>query len=158
VAGEVLHQLAVAFDRDPLGHQILPDHRFQRVADAVFGVRPPAQRVRIEFGRATQLDDAPGEQVRMAEFLVGMRQEFLRDRFRVDALGHEGVLPVAQGADQFGGERVVQQLGGRLGVETVVAGHRAFLDVFARPRPQGFDIGQKSGVRLAGGRPANRSG
>ena len=82
----------------------------------------------------------------MALLLVRVREEFRGDALRMDALRHEVVAPVAQHADQLGGERVVELLEHRLAVGAVAGGHRALVEVLAGALAQGLNVGQKAGL------------
>ncbi len=102
--------LAVAFDRDPLGDEVFAQHVDERRPFDVFGVAPLRQRVRIQIGLAAQLHDALRDPIGMLLLLGRVLGELLLDRFRRDALGHEIVPLVAQHAHDLGRERLVQHL------------------------------------------------
>jgi len=59
-----------------------------------------------------------------------------------EAVGHEIVAFVAQDADQFGGQRFVEQAQHFVEVGAVAFGHRAILDVLAGPCAKGRYIRQ----------------
>ena len=96
-----------------------------------------------EIWRAAQLHDALGKHVGVALLVGGMFQEFRGDRPGVDALGHEVVALVAQHANNFSRQRVVEDTDRGLGIATVGRSHRAFHDVLARALAQCLDVGKK---------------
>ena len=98
-------------------------------------------------GRITQLDDALGEEVGMRHFLGRMFEELGRDRRGVDAGGHEVVALVAQHADQFRGERLVQHLEHLLAVSGIAGSHGALFDVLPCACAQGLDVGKGRALR-----------
>ena len=79
----------------------------------------------------------------MGLFIVGMLQELRGDGTCVDALGHEVMALVAQDTDDFGGERVIEDLDGSDRIAAVTRRHGALFDVLACTFAQGFDVRQK---------------
>ena len=75
----------------------------------VFGVAALRQAVRRQIRFAAELDDAFGDLVGVALFLVRVCEKLLGDRLRVDAARHEVVTPIAQHANDLGGQRIVEQ-------------------------------------------------
>src|SRR5260221_7139098 len=70
-------------------------------------------------------------------------RELGRHAFGVDALRHVVVALVAQRADDFGGERLVQELEHHRAVGVVPGSHRALRDVLPGPLTQRLDVGEK---------------
>src|SRR5471032_1089944 len=75
VVADVERYLAIAVDRDALGHQVLADHLLDRLAETIFRVAALRERLGIEVGLAAELDDALGELVGMPVLLVGVLEE-----------------------------------------------------------------------------------
>ncbi|MPN33270.1 hypothetical protein SDC9_180755 [bioreactor metagenome] len=73
-----------------------------------------------------------------------MHQEFLCNRLGIDPLRNEGVLAIPQGANELGGQRIIQYFDRGLRVHAVVVGHGAFLDMLAGPGPECFYIRQET--------------
>ena len=71
-----------------------------------------------------------------------MFEELVGGNVGFQAVGHEVVALVAQDADQFGGQRLVEQTQDLFTVGAVAFGHRAVLDVLARTFAQGGYIRQ----------------
>ena len=71
-----------------------------------------------------------------------MLREFLRRDLGLRAVRHEVVPLVAQHADEFGGERLVEQHEKLRHVGAIARGHRACVDVAARALAQRLDVGQ----------------
>jgi len=80
----------------PLGHQVLLDHVDQVGAGDVLGVAAGHQGGGVEVGRTLELDDACRDAIGVALLLVGVLEELLSHRARIQALGHVEVALVAQ--------------------------------------------------------------
>jgi hypothetical protein len=87
---------------------------------------------RCEVGFSAELHDAFGNAVGVRGLFVGVHEELLGDRGRLDAVGREVMALVAQHAHQFGGERVVQQLDDVFAPWPVAGRHGAFVQAPAR--------------------------
>ncbi len=125
--------LRVGLDRDTLGDEVGADHGLQVGRLVVVGVAALQQRRRIEVGLAAQLHDALGDHVGVFRLLVGVHQELVGDRRRGQALGGEMMALVAHDADEFGGQRVVEELDDVLPPLAGVSGRdRAFFKVVLR--------------------------
>ncbi len=97
----------------------------------------------VEIGRAAELRDALRDLVRVTLLLVGVGQELLRHRLRVDTAGHEVVAAVAQHAHDLGGQRVVEQANHRLAIAAITLGHGAIENVLARAAPELLHVSQE---------------
>ncbi len=100
------------------------------------------QQVRVELGFAAQLHDALGQFVGMFQFLVGVLQELIGGDAGFQAAGHEVVALVAQHADQFGGQRLIEQTQDLFAVGAVAFGHRAVFHILACPFAKGAYVRQ----------------
>ena len=110
------------------------------------------QRRRIEIRIFAELHDALGDLVGMRLFLVGVFQELGRNEFRANAVSRVVVSLVAQHADDFRGERRIQQFDDGLAVRLRVARRdRALHHLFARTRAQRAQIGNEGVVPGRGG-------
>ncbi|MNT88039.1 hypothetical protein D3C72_2285330 [compost metagenome] len=69
-----------------------------------------------------------------------MGQEFIGDALRVRPLGHVIVSAIAQHADDFGGQRVVEQLQHGIAIRGIAGGHGAIIDVLAGALAQRLDV------------------
>ncbi|MCY1540815.1 hypothetical protein D9M68_764760 [compost metagenome] len=110
-------------------------------------MRAAGEPVRREIGLAAELDDALGDLVGVALLFIGVGQEFFGHALRVRPLRHEVVAAIAQHADDFRGQRVVEQLQHRLAVRRIARGHGTLVDVLAGALAQGLDVGEE---RLVG--------
>ena len=97
----------------------------------------------MHLGLTTELPNAFGNPIRVLLFLCGMLAEFDRHSGRMDACGHEIVKLVAQDADEFGGQRLVQNANGLCTVQLVVFGESAIFNLLARAISNLLDIFQK---------------
>ena len=107
-------------------------------------MRARQQRRRVQIRILPELHDALGDLVGMRLFLVRVLEELRGDEFRADAVGGVVVPLVTQHADDFRGERRVQQLDDRLAIllgET--RRHRAFHHLLARARAQRGQVGDE---------------
>ncbi len=79
----------------------------------------------------------------MLLFLLGVFQELLGRHFGADALGAIVVALVAQGADNLGGQGLVENLYHIIPIGLVALGDSPLLNVLPGAFAQGFNIGQK---------------
>jgi hypothetical protein len=79
---EPVDDLRIALNGDPLGNEVLLDHRGEIGAFDIFGMTPCRQGLRIEIRLAVQLDDAGCQAVRMLLLLRRVLEEL-----RPDTLG-----------------------------------------------------------------------
>jgi hypothetical protein len=86
----------------------------------------------MHLGLATELANAFGNPIRVLLFLCGMLAEFCSHSGRMDACSHEIVKLIAQDADEFGGQRLVQNANSLLTVQLVVFGDSAIFNLLAR--------------------------
>src|SRR6202140_4661526 len=101
------------------------------------------QSVRIEVRFAVQLGDSLGNHVGMLLLFGSMFEKFLRNRLRMNSLGHVVVTLVAQDANDLSGQRLVQHPQNSLSVPFVTISDCAALNVRARPPADLTDVGQK---------------
>jgi len=87
------------------------------------------QRVGLEVGVAAELHDAFGELVGVRQFLIGVHQELFGDLRRIAPMRGVVVAPVAQHADELGGQGVVEQAHDLVAPRAVGRRHRAFFTV-----------------------------
>ena len=139
---DVLNDLAVTINRDPLGHQVFVDHLLQIVAGYILCVGHFRQHVRIELRFAAQLHNTLGQSVSVFAFLLGVFEKLIGGGAGLQTAGHEVVTFVAQNADQFSGQRFVEQAQHLFTVGAVAFSYGAVLDVLARTFAQGLDIRQ----------------
>jgi hypothetical protein len=66
------------------------------------------------------------------------------DRFGMNAGSHEVMKLVAQRADDFGSERLVQDAYDLIAVQRVIFGDRPVFNMLARPRPNPFQLAHQS--------------
>ena len=90
--------------------------------------------------------------------LGGVFEKFGFDGFGMNARRHEIMPLIAQHADDFRGQRVIENLAGNPRVAVIRFGHGTFLDMQTRPFAERFHIRQERGfVRPIGstiqGRP-----
>lgn len=155
-----LGDLGVGGDGDAFGDQVLLDHFDQVGAVVVLRVGAGGERVGVEVRLAAQLDDALGQFVGVLLLLLGVFQELRGHRLGVQARDRVVVPLVAQGADDLGGEGLVEDEEHALQVRAVGVGDRALLDLPAGPLADGLDVGQELGhgcCSLLGGRGGGRS-
>jgi len=81
---------------------------------------------------AAKLVDALGHLLHMLPFFLGVLGEFRLDAFAGDAVRGDGVLGVAQGADDFGGQHRLQDLDGLFDVAHIIAADGAVIEILAR--------------------------
>src|ERR1700694_3651214 len=86
----------------------------------------------VPIRSAPELDDALRDAVGVLLLLGSVLLEFLLDRVRAQPLRHEVVALVAQHANDFRRQCVIQQLDDGLAIGAVARGHRPFLDMCAR--------------------------
>lgn len=86
---------------------------------------PAGQGIGRKIGLAAQLDDARGNLIGMSLLLVRVHEKLLGDAFRLNAFGHKIVAPVAQHADQFRRQRVIEQFDDCLRVGRIPGRYRA---------------------------------
>src|SRR5262245_818054 len=79
-------------------------------------------------------------------FLLFIRvlSKLVSDRFGMDAGGHEVMKLIAQHADDFGRERLVQDAYDLIAVQRIIFGDRPVFNMLARPRPNLFQLAHKS--------------
>src|SRR5207248_584220 len=133
----------VGRDRHPLGDQILLDHLLELVGVVVLGVAALGEDVGVEVGLALELGDAAGGEVGVAQLVGGVLQELGLGVAGIHALRREVVPLVAQVADQFGGEYLVEDLDYALAVGAVGVGDRTLVDVLARPLAKCLHVGKE---------------
>ncbi len=150
VVAEIADDLPVGLDRDALGDQVLLEHVDESRALDVLGVAPRREAVGGEVRLAVELRDALGDLVGVLLLLVGVLEELLRDRLRVDARGHEVVPLVAEHADDLRRQRLVQDLDDRLAVGAVALGHRPLLHMLPRSFPKRLDVRKEGPLRGKG--------
>jgi len=100
------------------------------------------QQVGVELRLAAQLHDTLGQFVSVLGFLGRMFQELIGSHAGLEAVGHEVVTLVAQHADQFSGQRLVEQSDDFLTVGVVAFGHGTVFDVLAGAAAQGRNVSQ----------------
>ncbi len=95
-----------------------------------------------EIGLAAKLDDAVGDAVGMRGLLGRVLGELLRRDLGLRAVRHEVVPLVAQHANDFGRERLIEKPDDLLHVRAIARGDGAGVDVLARSLAQRLDVGQ----------------
>src|SRR5436309_15867741 len=78
----------------------------------------------------------------MPLFLIGVLEEFVRDRSRMDTTGHVVVPLVAQHAYYLGRERGIEDTDGGRGIAAIIGGDGSGLAVLARTFAQCFHVGE----------------
>src|SRR5262245_221023 len=143
VVPQVPNHLGVRLDGNPLGHQILANHRDEPFTLDVFRMAAGCQRLRVHIRLAAELSDPLGEPVRVDLLLIGVLEEFVHDRAGVDARRHVVVPLVAQDAYDLGRQRLVEDAQHRLAVCAVAVGHGTLLHVLTGPPAQLLDVAEE---------------
>src|SRR5438876_1019149 len=137
---EVAHHLAVGLDGDALGDQIFLDHVDQVLALGVLRGGPGADAVRVQVRLAAELIDPLGEEIEMLLFLLRVLSELFLDRLAGEPGRADGVVLVAEDADDLRGDRVVQEGDGVFHLAPVVLRDGAFAQMLPSPAPNLLDI------------------
>src|SRR6185437_7296772 len=95
---------------------------------------------RVHLRLAAELLDPFGDALGMLLLFTRMLLEFLLDRLRVDAGGHEVVELIAERADDLRGERLVENPDRLLAIELIVGSHRSFGNMLARTLAERLDL------------------
>src|SRR5262245_46972771 len=141
---EEMRHLPIGFDHDAFRDQVFTDHVGERDAFFVFGVTHFYDLDRVHLGFAAELLDARGEPPGMFLLFIRVLSKLVSDRFGMDAGGHEVMKLIAQHADDFGRERLVQDAYDLIAVQRVIFGDRPVFNMLARPRPNLFQLAHKS--------------
>ena len=136
----------------------LLDHVDEVFAFDVIGMAAIEQARRRQVWFAIKLRDALGNQVGMPLLLICVLQKLRFDRLRMDAGGHVVMELVAQYADQFGRQRLVEQIDHGRTIGAVAGGHRAVRKVPARALADVVDIADKRFDRGHERTPVQRNG
>jgi len=91
------------------------------------------EAVGVEVRRAVELDDPRRNRVGVLLSFLGVLEKLLLDRFRIDPARAVIMAFIAQHADYFGGERLVQKADHLGAVGAVFGGNGAAFDMAARP-------------------------
>ena len=137
------NQLAIMFNCDPLGDQVLPDHLDEVFADCILGSRSRENSFRIEVGVAAELIDALGHSAHVLPLLIGMLVEFFAHAVARNAGRSHGVLGIPQNADDLRRKYALQDFDGLFYVSLVGGRYRSLVQILPRPGPQLLDVGQK---------------
>src|SRR2546422_5001306 len=140
---EVAHHLTVGLDGDALGDQIFLDHVDQVLALDVLRGGPRADAVRIQVRLAAELIDPLGEEIEMLLFLLRVLSKLFLDRLAGEPGRADGVVLVAEDADDLRGDRVVQQGDRVFHLAPVVLRDRAFAQMLPRPAPNLLEVRKK---------------
>ena len=122
-----------------LGNQVFTNHVYQRIPLDIFRVAPRLQAL-IKVRGAVQLRNAFGDCVGV--FLLSFRvfEKFFRDRLRMDSGSHVVMTFVAQNANQFGSQSLIQDLHCRFAICLVTFSDFAAFDVLTGTTPSFFNI------------------
>src|SRR3954471_3359553 len=143
VLAEVVDHLAVAVDGDALGDQVFLDHVLERVAFDVLRVTPGSQAIGREVRLAAELRDALGDLIGVLALFLRVLEKLRGDGFRMAALRREVMALVTQRADDFRGERFVQQLEHHAAVGVIAGSDRPLGDVLPGALSQRADVRQE---------------
>ena len=132
--------IPVAVDGDALRHQVFLDHaREQSPSTYSAWLRREGRPGRNPARR--QLHDARRDLVGVPLLFVRMLEELLGHALRMNTSRHEVMATIAQDADQFRRQRIVQQLEHDVAVGRVARGNGAFIDTGAGADAHGHKVG-----------------
>src|SRR5687767_2882075 len=143
VAAEVGDHLAIAIDRNTLCYEIFLDHFSERRTFNVLGVAAHQQSFGIEIRFALKLNYSLRNLIRMPLLVVGMLQKLRRHTFSMNARRHEVMSLVAQHANDFGRQRLVQKFNYGFAISSIAFGNSAILDMFSGAFAQSFYVSEK---------------
>ena len=146
---EKTNQLAVMFDGNTFGNQVLLDHLDEVFADRILGSRSRENSFGIEVRIATELIDALGHGAHVLALLIGVLIEFFAYAIARNAGRSNCVLGIPQNADDLRGEYALKDFDGLLYVSLVGGRQRSLVQILPRPGPQFLHVGQK-GLIVAG--------